>query len=335
MKKIFNLICIVLLFIFTSCSINQFATRLVANALTGNGGGSVFTSDDDPEFISYALPFALKTFESLLESDPENVGLIEATAGGYISYANGFLQSPAELMDYDQNPEKEKLLLRAAAMYRRGGSYASRGLEILYPGFESSFSKGDWNSAFKGLESDALPFLYWKAASILGEFSIDSFNPELMVAVPSSVALAVKALELNENYQNGALHDLFISIFANLPTSLIYKSTDLTNNFSVKKVLSGYYSVHGLLFETMSIEDQAVYHFNMSVSISKGLNAGSYVSLSSLFINNQDLSGFEKALNDALAIDLDLFPENRLQNIISQRKASWLLNHKEDYFFIP
>ncbi|MCD6397229.1 MAG: hypothetical protein J7L71_06790 [Spirochaetaceae bacterium] len=335
MKKIVIYFFFVFLLLTSSCSINQFATRVVANALTSNGGGSVFNSDDDPEFIEAALPFALKTYESLLEADPKNTGLFEAVAGGYVSYANAFLQSPAELMEYDQIDEKDKLLFRAAAMYRRGGRFATRGLEILYPGFNKNFTNGDWEAAFVPLKKDAVPFLYWEAASILGEFSVDSFNPELMVEVPSAVALAVRALELDENYKNGTLNDLLISVFANLPENMIYKSLDLSNNYSVKQALSGYYAEKGLDFDNMSISDQALFNFNLSVDLSHGKKVAPYVSIVSLYINNQDLVSFTKTLNDAISVDIDLCPENKLQNIISQRKARWLLDHKEDYFFIP
>ena len=335
MKKIVIYIFLVFLLLTSSCSINQFATRVVANALTSNGGGSVFTSDDDPEFMEAALPFALKTYESLLGADPKNTSLFETVAGGYVSYANAFLQSPAELMEYDQIEEKDKLFFRAAAMYRRGGRFTIRGLEILYPEFNKNFTNGDWEAAFVPLKKDAVPFLYWEAASILGEFSVDSFNPELMVEVPSAVALAVRALELDGNYNNGSLHDLFISIFANIPVSLIYKSSDLNNNYSVKKALAEYYAAKDIVLDNMTSYEQVMFHFNLSIELSKGTKVSPYVSVASLYIKNQDLDGFTNILNKALAVNIDLNPENRLQNIISKRKARWLLDHKEDYFFVP
>ena len=335
MKKIFIYIFFVFFLLASSCSINQFATRIVANTLSSNKGGSVFTSDDDPEFIADALPFALKTFESLLETDPENVNLAEALAGGYVSYASAFLQSPAELMEYNMIEEKNKLLSRAAAMYRRAGIFSTLGLDILYPEFNKNFSNGDWEAAFLPLNKDAVPFLYWKAASILGEFSVDSFNPELMVEIPSAVALAVRALELDGNYNNGVLHDLFISIFANLPLSLIYKSSDINNAYSVKKALAEYYAKNDAAFNTMTSYEQVMFHFNLSIQLSKGTKVSPYVSVSSLYIKNQDIDGFSKSLSDALAVNIDLNPDNRLQNIISKRKAKWLLDHKDDFFFVP
>ena len=227
MKSLPCLLFAIILLILSSCSINRFATRIVADALTGSGGGSVFTSDDDPEFIADALPFTLKVFESLLQSDPENTGLIEAASGGFISYANGFLQAPAALLEYEyeKQDEREQLLSRAAAMYRRGGNYASTGLELLYPGFEGLFMEGEWEEPLRNLKDDAVPFLYWKAAAILGEFSVDTFNPELMVKLPGAVALIIRALELKEDYRERALHELLISIFGNLPDSLNYRTT--------------------------------------------------------------------------------------------------------------
>ncbi|MCK5201266.1 MAG: hypothetical protein KAR21_23090, partial [Spirochaetales bacterium] len=314
--------------------INRFATRIVADALTGSGGGSVFTSDDDPEFIADALPFTLKVFESLLYSDPENIDLIEATAGGFISYANGFLQSPAELLEYEKIEEKDQLFKRAAAMYRRGGDYASQGLELLYPGFDTLFSEGDWQSALVNMRDDAVPFLYWKAAAILGEFSVDSFNPGLMVEVPGAVALAVRALELKEDYDQGALHDLLIAVFGNLPVSLVYRTIDEESNYSVIRALSTYYAAYGLSFKEMSFDDQAMFHLNSSLKLSVGMKASTYVLASSIYINNQDSDGFILILQKALEIDTNHNPENRLMNIISQRKARWLIDHIEDYFFM-
>ena len=334
MKSLPYLLFVIFFLIFSSCSINRFATRIVADALTGSGGGSVFTSDDDPEFIADALPFALKTFESLLSSDPENINLIEATAGGFISYANGFLQLPAELLEYDQIEEKERLFNRAAAMYRRGGGYASQGLELLYPGFEEFFRRGDLQAALEDLNVDAVPFLYWKAAAILGEFSVDSFNPGLMIEVAGAVALAVRALELDEDYGQGDLHDLFIAVFANLPVSLVYRTIDEESNYSVIRALSTYYAAYGLSFKEMSFDDQAMFHLNSSLKLSVGMKASTYVLASSIYINNQDPDSFISILQKALDIDTDRNPETRLMNIISQRKAQWLIDHIEDYFFI-
>ena len=41
---------------------------MIGDALSGGG---VYTSDEDPELIREALPFGLKTYESLLDVSPD------------------------------------------------------------------------------------------------------------------------------------------------------------------------------------------------------------------------------------------------------------------------
>ncbi len=182
--------------------------------------------------------------------------------------------------------------------------------------------------------NDAVPFLYWKAASILGEFSVDSFNPGLMMEIPGAVALAVRALELEEDYDQGSIHDLFIAVYGNLPASLVYRTVDEDSNYSVISVLESYYAGYGLSFKEMSFNNLAMFHLDLSVEFSNGMKASPYVLASTIYINNQDSDGFIFILQKALEIDINQVPEKRLMNIISQRKAKWLINNIEDYFFI-
>ena len=61
-------------------------------ALSGEEAVAVYTSDNDPELIREALPFGLKTYESLLASDPTSRSLHLTAAVGFISYARAFLE---------------------------------------------------------------------------------------------------------------------------------------------------------------------------------------------------------------------------------------------------
>ncbi len=335
-KIIYTVSMLLLMAVFTSCSINRFAVHLVANALTSTSGGTLFTGDDDPELIADALPFALKMYEGLLQSDPENVKLLEAAGSGFISYANAFLQSPAELMGYDKKSEKELMLKRAVALYRRGSSYISKAIELNHPGFTDSFKAGDWDTAFAKSKVEDVSLYYWKAAAVLGEFSIDTFNPELMLHVPEGVAFAAAAFRIDPEYSRGALDELFLSIFASMPDSLIYRLNDREGEFSVHRVLSDYYKEHSLNFGEMSNRDKAEFHFNRAVDLSSGEKASPYVSFAvSVCVKEQNYDLFKELLSKALDIDPDLYPADRLVNIIGQRKAQWYLDHSDDFFILP
>jgi hypothetical protein len=51
--------------LLAACSMKKTAANIVGDTLAGSGG--VYASDDDPELIREAIPFGLKTYESLLE----------------------------------------------------------------------------------------------------------------------------------------------------------------------------------------------------------------------------------------------------------------------------
>jgi predicted anti-sigma-YlaC factor YlaD len=46
----------------------------------------------------------------------------------------------------------------------------------------------------------------------------------------------------------------------------------------------------------------------------------------------QDRAEFERLLNEALAIDVNALPEQRLANVIAQRRARWLLARMDRLF---
>ena len=62
------------------CSLRNTALNAVADALSEQG--DVFSRDDDPELVRDAIPFGLKTYESILDGVPEHRGLLRATASG-------------------------------------------------------------------------------------------------------------------------------------------------------------------------------------------------------------------------------------------------------------
>ena len=65
--------CCICAMAFSGCSIKKIAVNSLGNALSN--GSSTFAKDDDPELVGDAIPFALKTMESLLEISPRHRGL--------------------------------------------------------------------------------------------------------------------------------------------------------------------------------------------------------------------------------------------------------------------
>jgi predicted anti-sigma-YlaC factor YlaD len=74
-------------------------------------------------------------------------------------------------------------------------------------------------------------------------------------------------------------------------------------------------------------------HFERALKISQGKRAGTYVSFAeNACVPAQDKAEFQSLLEKALAVDPDTDLDNRLANLVAQRRARWLLKHVDELF---
>ena len=286
-----------------SCSLKQAAIDIVIDSLSGDGG-SVFTGDDDPQLIADSLPFALKLYETLLTQSPDNTGLLLTTGSGFVMYANAFIQAPSDRLSDDEFELRKQMRARARNMYLRGRNYLVDAIDIRYPGFAQEALMGDVTPFLAQMDKDDVPFLYWCSAGWVGAISVDSFDVELGMTRDNATALMLRALELDETWGDGTIHEFFITYYGSLPVML---------GGSVEK---------------------ARYHFDRAVELSKGRKPGPYVALAaSVATKNQDPGEFTELLNKALELQPD-DPETQLVTIITLDKARWLLDHIDNYFLV-
>jgi hypothetical protein len=115
----------------------------------------------------------------------------------------------------------------------------------------------------------------------------------------------LRALELNETYSDGAIHDFLVQYYASLPESM------------------------------GGDKEKAEYHYQRAVEIADGRLAGPYMSYAeSVVIPKQDVDLFVSLMEKALAVDPDAYPDARLVNILAQRKAQWYLDNLGDFFLL-
>ena len=289
----------------SGCSINRLAVRAVAGMLSGGGGGGgdAFTTEDDPELVGDALPFAMKLYESLLAADPENPDLLLATGRIFVMYANAYVQTPADMLDASEVELQAAMRVRAKRLFLRAREYVLRGLELRRKGFRAALDGGDLPAALALLKQDDADYLYWTSAAWMSAFSIDPFDMELLVTVPRPIAMLAQVNAWDSAYGGGAVHDIFVSVYGSLPADI------------------------------GGSEARAREEFARSLELSKGSKAGPYLALATaISIKNQNAKEFRDLLGKALAIDLDAFPANRLENTLAQRRARWLLAHIGDFF---
>ena len=293
------LTCTLLAVALSGCSLKGMAVKAVANTLAAPS--DVMTRDNDPELVRDAIPFGLKTYESILESTPKHQPLLIATCSGFTSYAYGFIQTDADLLQFTDRPASSAGTDRAMKMYLRAKDFCMRALQLRYPGIGKALI-ADPDDALKKTTKKDVELLYWTAASWGSGMSLGKDQPDLVIDFPIVRALANRALALDPEWSNGTIHELFITLD------------------SQPEALGG--SPEG-----------ARKHFAEAIRIQKGQLPGPYVELAegqSVF--NQDRAEFEKLMNQAIALDPNAQPSVRLVTLIMQRRARGLLDHIDELF---
>jgi predicted anti-sigma-YlaC factor YlaD len=257
----------------------------------------------NPEFIGAHIPGVLEKNEKKLARNPGDQTLILDTGSLFVMYANAFVQGPAELLPRDKYAERQAALERAKKLYLRGADILYGGLEKKYPGFSGGSRSQGFPEIVARMEKADVPYLYWAAAGYLSAYSLNPFDMELGVKIPELMSLVNRAYELDPDFNSGALDDFLVLAYASLPESM---------------------GGNKALVDT---------HYQRSLEKSGGRLAGPYVSYATaVSIPVQDYDTFKECLEKALEIDPDADPGNRLVNIISQRKARYLLDNAGLYF---
>jgi len=302
MLKKFFLILIPFL-IFSGCSLKKTALKVIANSLSSSSSSNVFKSDNDPELVAAALPFTIKLYETLLSSLPGHRGLVLQTGSLYIMYANAFLQTPASMLSEEEYQQREELYRRARNLYLRGRDIILRYLFRLYPQMESEINRRNFRQAALLLQRKDVHLVYWAAAGWLGAYALNPYNMEMGVMVPAAAEMMKRIEELDSSFGQGAIADFFVLYYGSLPE---YLGGD---------------------------RELARKYFQQAVKLSAGRLASPYVSLAStVCVQEQNRREFVSLLETALKIDSDADPDNRLVNILQQRKARWMLEHIDDFF---
>jgi hypothetical protein len=144
-----------------------------------------------------------------------------------------------------------------------------------------------------------VPLLYWTAASLGLAISVSPNDAALLARLPEVRALLGRALELDESWGAGALHEFEVTLAGSVP---------------------------GVL-DVASITR----HFDRAVELSRGRSADAYLAYAeAVSIPQQNAAGFRALLAQALAVDADADPQNRLVNLLAHRRARWVASRADE-----
>jgi tetratricopeptide (TPR) repeat protein len=283
----------------TSCSIKKMAVNSVANSITS--GPDVFSTDEDPQLVRDAIPFGLKTMESLLETLPRHRGLLLGLCRGFTQYGAGFVQSDANAVEAADYGRATEIRERALKLFLRARNYGLRGLELDHKGIARRLQTMP-DLAARETGKKELPMLYWTAAAWGSAINLGKDRAELLADLGAVRALMERGLKLDETYDGGAFHEAMILLEA-LP-----------------KDMGG-------------SPDRAREHFRRAVELSHGHKASPYVTLAqSVSVLEQNRSEFHELLEKALAVDPNIEVNQRLATLVVQQQARDLLKREDDLF---
>ena len=300
-QKLLNCLLLLAALSLTSCSIKQVAMNQLGDALSG--GGTVFSSDEDPELVRDALPFSLKLMESVLAETPRHGELLGALASGFTQYGYGFVQLDADEIENEDYDRALELRDRAKNLYLRAKGYGMRSLEVAHQGFEADL-RADKTTALDRLGKEDVETAYWTALAWSAAIVLSLDDPKILGELAYAEAMMERIMDLDPDWEYGTLHGFFIT-----------------------------YEMSRLGGEGDPVE-KATKHFQRAKELSGGNMASYYVAMAeSVAVEKGDKELFVSLLNQALAIDIDARPDWRLSNLIYQRRAKWLLTRLDWYFF--
>ncbi|MGZ6144156.1 MAG: TRAP transporter TatT component family protein [Myxococcales bacterium] len=286
----------VLLMLAAACSPKRYALQKTADALDATSEGGAFARDDDPELVRDAVPFALKTMESLADQLPKDPLLRLGLARGFTQYGYAFVEQPSELGgSAEEMPRARKLYLRARA-------YGLEGIKIARGVTEEELRKSPQQAAAR-FEKDDVPLMYWTMAPWALAIAANKRDLELVGDVPVVAALLDRALQLDETWDQGALHEFALTFDPARP-------------------------------EGTTPERQKA-HFERARQLAEGTKISPLVAYAQAVSGPaQDKKEYEALLKEAAAFDVDQpkARNNRLANVLTQRRARYLLKHEDDVF---
>jgi len=282
----------------SGCSIRRFAVNKVGDALSR--GGTTYESDDDLELVGDALPFSLKLIESLLAESPRHRGMLETACKGFATYSYIYVHHEADRVADEDVARSRAIRERSRRLYLRASRYGLRGLEVAYPGITDRLEI-DPAEAVTAVQAKDLSLIYWNAVALGLAISVSKDDAAMLARLPAVESMLNRALELDESWNRGALHEFQLTLA------------------SARLGPPDY--------------DELAAHFERGRTLSDDMSAGLFVAYAdAVAVPQQDVARFRSLIGHALDVDSDEREETRLANLVAQRKARSLLRRIDDLF---
>ncbi len=242
----------------------------------------------DPALVEAGLPAYLLLIDSLLLDDADNAELHLAAARMYTTYAQAFFP-----------PNGTRGVLLAS----RGWEYALRAVALRSGLPHLPVDLAALESLLERMTHDDAPYLRALSTAWITRIVAGGDSLETLAELPNALAVAERALALDEAAEGGAVHLIFAVYYAARPAGA---GQDL---------------------------ERSRRHFERVFELSTGARLLPRVLYAEHWARaTLDAELFAGTLERVLAADLDAAPEHRLENTLAQERARALLALREEFF---
>jgi tetratricopeptide (TPR) repeat protein len=266
----------------------------------------------DPELAEAAVPSSIGTMEGLLEIKPDDVTLRVLLARSYASYGYAFLEDRMEDAEFRGADEEEieRWRTRASLAYQRARELAVDAMDLIRPE-----GGGVAGAQRRGLEAfiehlrrfdnreEHVPPMFWAAYAWARWISLNRESVAALADLPFVNALAERVHELDPSYYDYAPVALRAGLMGTAPEQLGGRPREALEHFQRVMEATGrrnlMYLVTTARICAIPLQDRALY---------------------------------QRLLQEVLDADVDADPEQRLANILAQRRARRYLAQIDEFF---
>ncbi len=287
---------------YSACTPKQIASDITSQIF--RAGAPSFEMESDPEIGESSGLTMIKMLESFQHDNPKNKNYLILLSRSYAMYSFGFLEW--NMLKYKDIDEAKRTLneTRAKQFYEKGRNF---GLQVLNRNgaFEKNLVKDidSFKKALKGMGRSSVPALFWTAFNWGSYINLNKDSPLAIAEFPKVEAIMERVLELDEYYNFAGPHLFFGYAYGSRPTMFGGNPTKSKEHF-----------------------EKGINAYQRKFLMGLVLYAQSYA------VQNQDRALFESLLNEVLATNADVLPEQRLANEMAKLKAQWLLNNSSGSF---
>jgi hypothetical protein len=284
-------------------------TRLAAKQTTAVMILAAPTYDRESDLVlaEQASASNLKMMEGLLEITPDDADLLLLTSGSFTRYAFGFIEEEVEIADEQYEFEtKAALVKRAVDFYERGRRYGMRWIALHRNNFPAVV-KQDLDRLAAELQKfgeEEVSGLFWTAYAWGSIINLQQNEPARLAELSKVELMMERVRELDEAYFFGGAHLFYGTFYGTRP-----------------EMLGG-------------DPVRAKKHLLRAIEITGGrFLMARYLLAKGYCVQVQDRELFESTLREIIDAPSDLYPEQRLANEITKRRARRLLGRIDDLFF--